>query len=232
MSRNAAQATTNPYILSSRTHEAPSVSVLTGMKRLRPVVRGEERNILLASGAIVISSVAALFGPWFIAHVVDTDIPRHDFRGVVASAGILLTIYICALFTNYFQTLKMGTVGRMVLFNLRNSLFNKLQSLPVAFFNSNKAGDLISRINNDTDKLNMFFSQALVQFTSNLFLMTGAGVFLLTLNLRLGAAALVPFVGVLVVTQLISPWVKKRNVRNLQALGGMSAEIQESLNNF
>jgi ATP-binding cassette subfamily B protein len=80
--------------------------------------------------------------------------------------------------------------------------------------------------------LNQFFSQALVQFAGNLFVMVGAGIFLVSLDVRLGAAALVPALGVLIVTQLISPWVKRRNVKNLQSVGGMSAEIQESLNNF
>ena len=47
------------------------------------------------------------------------------------------------------------------------------------FFNQNKAGDLISRINNDTDKLNQFFSQGLMQFVGNVFMMTGAAIFLL-----------------------------------------------------
>ena len=79
-----------------------------------------------------------------------------------------------------------------MLFKLRNALFTKLQELPLDFFNQNKAGDLISRINNDTDKLNQFFSQALVQLAGNLFLMAGAAIFLLTLNLRLGLAALAP----------------------------------------
>ena len=74
----------------------------------------------------------------------------------------------------------MGTVGRYVLFNLRNALFTNLQQLPVDFFNQNKAGDLISRINNDTDKLNQFFAQALVQLAGNVVLMTGAAVFLLS----------------------------------------------------
>ena len=72
----------------------------------------------------------------------------------------------------------MGGVGRRLLFNLRNKIFNKLQELPVAFFNQNKAGDLISRINNDTDKLNQFFSQALMQFISNIMLIVGTGIFL------------------------------------------------------
>lgn len=63
-------------------------------------------------------------------------------------------------------------------------------------------------------------------------MMAGAGIFLFSLHSRLGTAALMPALGVLIVTQMISPWVKRRNVKNLQSVGGMSAEIQESLNNF
>jgi ATP-binding cassette subfamily B protein len=63
-------------------------------------------------------------------------------------------------------------------------------------------------------------------------MMTGAAIFLLLLNIRLGLAALVPAAGVLIFTQLISGWVKNKNLKSLQSLGGMSAEIQESLGNF
>ncbi len=76
-------------------------------------------------------------------------------------SGILLAMYLAGLFASYFQTKLMGSIGQRMLFTLRNTIFKKLQSLPVAFFNANKAGDLISRVNNDTDKLNTFFSQSL-----------------------------------------------------------------------
>jgi ATP-binding cassette subfamily B protein len=126
----------------------------------------------------------------------------------------------------------MGGVGQRVLYRLRNQIFNKLQALPVAFFNQNKAGDLISRINNDTDKINQFFSQGLIQFMGSIFLMVGAVIFLLTLNLRLGAATLAPAILLLIITRLLSAWVKKKNLVSSQKLGEMSSEIQESLSNF
>ncbi len=127
----------------------------------------------------------------------------------------------------------MGGVGRRMLFNLRNALFTKLQELPVAFFNQNSSGDLISRINNDTDKLNQFFAQALVQFLGNLFLIVGAGIFLLGLNLGSASPRWLPAVLVLVVTQLISPLGQAaRTSAACRSLGGLSGEIQESLANF
>ena len=232
MTRSAAQAISNSYSLSSSTFQPPKISVVEGIRRLLPVMEGEYGIASQALIAVIITSVSGLLGPMIIGRTVDIYIKNRDFEGVWKSALVLLGIYMVGLCSSYFQTQRMGSVGRRVLFNLRNALFTKLQALPVAFFNQNKTGDLISRINNDTDKLNQFFSQALVQFAGNLFFMTGAAIFLVSLNPRLGGAALLPALGVLIVTQIISPWVKRKNVRNLQSVGGMSAEIQESLNNF
>jgi len=234
MIRSAAPAATasDSYTLSSATHQPPKLSVVSGIRKLLPVMEGERSIVLQALIAVIVTSTSGLIGPMIIGRTIDVYIRNRDFQGVLHSALILFFVYLCGLFSSYFQTQRMGSVGRRVLFNLRNALFVKLQSLPVAFFNQNKTGDLISRINSDTDKLNQFFSQALVQFAGNLFMMTGAGIFLISLNPRLGAVALLPALGVLIVTQLLSPWIRRKNTKNLQSVGGMSAEIQESLNNF
>jgi ATP-binding cassette subfamily B protein len=126
----------------------------------------------------------------------------------------------------------MGGVGQRMLYTLRNAIFNKIQLLPVAFFNQNKTGDLISRVNNDTDKINTFFSQSLMQFIGNLSTMVGAGVFLLCINFKLGLATVAPGAIAWIITKVLSPWVKRKNAASLKSTGGMSAEIQESLNNF
>jgi ATP-binding cassette subfamily B protein len=202
------------------------------LARLLPLMQGEGRNVAIAFTAILISSATALISPLIIGHTVDTYIATRDYGGVFMWSGILLAVYVVGLVSSYTQTRTMGGVGRRILFNLRNAIFNKLQDLPVAFFNQNRSGDLISRINNDTDKLNQFFAQALMQFLGNAFLIVGAGILLLVLNIRLGSASLVPAVLVLIVTQLIGGWVKRANFKSLQTLGGLSGEIQESLANF
>ena len=176
----------------------------------------ETRSVAIAAAAILTSSLSGLLGPVIIGHTVDTYIQRGDFSGVLRWAAVLLAVYLVGLVSAYVQTQTMGRVGREVLYKLRNAIFTKLQQLPLDFFNQNKAGDLISRINNDTDKLNVFFAQSLMQFAGNLFFMTGAAIFILALNVRLGLAALAPALGVLIVTQLLSAWVKRKNLASLQ----------------
>lgn len=193
----------------------------------------EEKKILITAFiAMFITAILNLLGPVIIGYTVDNYVQTKQFHGVLVYSGILLVMYLVALGAGYLQTKLMGSVGQRMLFNLRNAVFTKLQELPYDFFNQNKAGDLISRINNDTEKINQFFSQSLMQFLRSILIMIGAGIFLLSINLPLGAAALSPAVIIWIFTRFVSPWVKKRNSESLKSIGFLSSEVQESLNNF
>ncbi|MET4083008.1 ATP-binding cassette subfamily B protein [Pedobacter sp. UYP30] len=207
-------------------------STLKAVKRLLQLISAERRTLWIGLVVILVNSGLLLLGPLIIGHTVDAYIRTKQFNGVLMSGSMLFGIYIVAMFTGYTQTKLMGGVGQRMLYTLRNAIFNKLQELPVSFFNENKAGDLISRVNNDTDKLNQFFSQSLMQFIGAIATIIGAGIFLLSINTELGLAALVPAVFIVLFTAVLSPWVKRKNAKSLKSVGGLSAEIQESLNNF
>jgi ATP-binding cassette subfamily B protein len=221
------------YTLSTSEQEKDTQSnFFKTLTKLWPLM-SEERNILLlAFIAILVNSGLTILAPVMIGHAVDTYVLKHDIHGVLVYTGLLAVVYAFSLLASFIQTRLMGGVGQRVLFRLRNKLFMKLEELPVAFFNQNKAGDLISRINNDTDKLNQFFSQSMMQFIGNVFVIIGAGIAMLVVQPHLGGAALIPAVGLFIITRLTSNWIKNRNFKSLQAFGGLSAEIQESLDNF
>jgi len=208
------------------------VSTTTTLKRLMTLMGEERKNLYVAMIFIFINAGLNLVAPYLMGHAVDNFLVTKHYEGVIKYSFILFGVFVLALVSGYTQTQLMGRVGQRMLFNLRNIIFNKLQDLPIDFFNQNKAGDLISRVNNDTDKINMFFSQSLVQFMSSIFTMLGAGIFLISINMELGLAALAPALVLWIFTRSISPWVKTRNAANLKSTGSLSAEIQESLNNF
>lgn len=220
------------YTLSTAQGPRQKRSLRESSAKFLPLFATEKAPFIAAMVAIVVSSLATLFAPVFIVRAIDNDIRPKNAHGLLISSLIVLAIYAAGAIASYIQVRTMGGVGRRVLFHLRNALFLKLQDLPVAFFNQNKAGDLISRLNNDTDKLNQFVAQSLMQFVGSTFLITGAGIFLISLNFKLGLAALMPAFAVLLLTRGTSSWIKSRNLVSLQALGGMSSEVQESLNNF
>ena len=206
--------------------------VVASLKKLITIISGERRNLFIAFAAIFLNTGLSLMGPYLVGYTIDTYVQTKNFHGVLVFSGILLATYVMAFAVNYVQMRLMGGIGQRMLFNLRNSVFNKLQEMPLDFFNQNKAGDLISRINNDTDKVNQFFSQSLMQFIGSLINMTGAGIILLIINLSLGMAALAPALLLWIFTKTVSLWIRKKNEASLKSLGDLSAEIQESLANF
>ena len=206
--------------------------VVSSLRKLMEIVSSEQRKLTAAFVAIALNVGLSLLGPYLLGYTIDTHVQTKNYEGVLVFAGILLIIYIAAYILNYIQIRMMGGIGQRLLFRLRNDVFEKLQELPLDFFNQNKAGDLISRINNDTDKLSEFFSHSLMQFIRSLIMMTGAGLFLLSINLPLGLATLSPTLILLVFTVAISPWIRRKNRATLKSIGNLSAEIQESIANF
>ncbi len=220
------------YNLNQITGKEEKKSTFKVLKKLLQLIEHERKNLMFAFVAMVINATFLLLSPLIIGHTIDNYISTKQYNGVIMYSGVLFGMYLLTLVTGYFQTKLMGGVGQRTLYTLRNAIFSKIQELPVAFFSQNKAGDLISRVNNDTDKLNQFFSQSLMQFLSSIFTMIGAGVFLLVINIKLGSATLIPAVFILIFTTLVSAWVKRKNALNLKSVGNLSGGIQESLNNF
>jgi len=220
--------TTTDYNLNIETAD----SNRKAMRKMLQFMKGEKRNLWAAFLVMLLNAGITMLTPYLIGYAIDHYIQTGQLRGLMLFSGFVLACYIVWAGTEYLQTQLMGSVGQRMLYALRNEVFHKLQQLPVAFFNQNKSGDLISRINNDTDKVNQFFSQSLMRFADSIFMMTGAAVFLLSIHTELGAASLIPAVFILAFVLLASPWVKKKNATGLKATGGLSAEVQESLHNF
>jgi ATP-binding cassette subfamily B protein len=229
---NAAPAIMNYNLNKATDQKQQKISTYGALKKLLALISDEKKNLLYAFMAILFNSAVNLTGPFLIGYTIDRYVQTKQYQGVLIFSCLLFGMYLAGLVASYLQTKLMGGVGQRTLFRLRNAIFNKLQELPLAFFTQNKAGDLISRVNNDTDKLNQFFSQSLMQFIGSIFIMSGAAIFLLTIKPPLGAAALAPALLLWIFTKATTRWVKRKNALFLKSTGNISAEIQESLNNF
>lgn len=207
-------------------------STLGAFRKLLPLLEGEGRSLWLASFALLANSALTLVGPWLIGRAVDQYVIPGDYAGLWRSCALLLATFVSALGFGYLQTRVMGGIGQRVLYGLRNRIFAKLQDLPVAFFGQNKAGDLIARISGDAQALNDFFAYQLMSFVGGVIMIAGACAALLALDWRIGLTALLPGVAIVGLSWLLSPWTRRRNRANREALGSLSGEIAESLANF
>src|SRR5215204_2071367 len=121
------------------TDKKNKASTWQALKSLLQLIAHEKKNLLLAVIIILLNSALNLVGPLIIGYTIDTYVQHKDYHGVLIFSSALLIMYLVGLFTSYFQTKLMGSISQRMLFTLRNTIFHKLQSLPVAFFNANKA---------------------------------------------------------------------------------------------
>jgi ATP-binding cassette, subfamily B, bacterial len=220
------------YNLTILSDTGAKTSFFSFFKSLLRLIPYERTRLLLALLATLVNSFINLGSPFLIGFIIDNCIRNRQFQEIPFFAAFLGVMYLLALMASHYQTKLMGSIGLRLLFTLRNTLFQKVQSLPVAFFKANKEGDLIARFNNDTEKLNAFFSESLANFVGLSATTVGSAVFLLAINLKMGIAALTPAILILVLTRSLSPRIHQLHAKSNETSAGLGAEVLEMLNNF
>lgn len=196
-------------------------------------LKGEELKIILTIVFVLLRTIVNLAAPFLLGHIIDNILSKNVAWVDIASLiALLLALYVFSSFASYIQTLSTGRLGQSILFKVRAFLFDKIQRLPVTFFKQNKTGDLISRINNDTDRLNQLFSETLIRFLNESFTILSIGILVVVLSPKLGSIAIISAIILFIVTRLIAPVLGRANKAQLEALGNITAETQEYLNNF
>jgi ATP-binding cassette, subfamily B, bacterial len=154
---------------------------------LRPV-----RSLYLGAGvAVTVSTLIALSGPALVRYAVDAGIRKHSTHALNVAAVIFLGLAIAKPFVVRAQTLLAARAGERFLHGLRVAAFDKLQTLPLGFFEQQRAGVLVSRLTSDVQSLNELVREALVEITGSGLQILLTLVALVVLSPKLAAISLV-----------------------------------------
>ncbi|HSV85769.1 MAG TPA: ABC transporter ATP-binding protein [Levilinea sp.] len=186
---------------------------------------------LVSLSFVMVIIIAATQGvaPFLIGVAVDEMIGAGNAAGLAQIMLALGVTYLAQLAATRYQISLMAKAGQQLLAELRQRVFEKLESLSLQFLESQQAGDLMSRLVNDIDALNSFFSQALIQMIGSLFALFGIAVAMMLLNWQLGLAVMVMAPVLLIITRLFSLWARRAFTRTRQTLGDVSAGLEEEL---
>ncbi len=201
-------------------------------KEINQYLTGTWGKIWLTIGTVILSSVAEVAVPFLIILCIDQYISKGNLAGLANILYYLLGIFVFTSVISYFQTITTSRISQQILHTLRRDLFDKVQSFPLDFFNQNKSGDIISRINNDTEKLNNFFGQSVFQFVRNFFTFVGIGIFVFWISWKLAIVVWLPVILVVIFNQIITNKVREANKQSLEASGELSGFLDENINNF
>ena len=101
---------------------------------------------------------------------------------IVRVAIVLLCIYLVGIVTNYLQSRIMITISHNAIEKIRNDLFEKLQKLPVRYFDSHPTGEIMSRFTNDIDNIDTMINNTLTSLISSVITLLGTFIFMITTN--------------------------------------------------
>ena len=166
------------------------------MRRLLRYVRPYRWRVAAAVAVLIAGSSLELVGPWLTKIAIDNAIPAGDARLLAWLAVAYVVSLVLAFALSYAQTLLTTWLGQRIMYDLRRETFHHLQRLGLSFFDRNPVGRLMTRVTNDVETLNEFFSSGIVTVFGDIFTLVfivGA-MFALDWRLALVTLAVMPLV--------------------------------------
>lgn len=132
-------------------------------RETRGLIRPVRGRYLGAAAAVIVSTLITLAGPALVRYAIDAGISKHDSGPLDAAAAAFLVLALAKPFVVRAQTLLAASAGERFLGSLRTATFDKLQALPLGFFERERAGVLVSRLTSDVQSLTEFIREALIE---------------------------------------------------------------------
>ena len=132
-------------------------------RETRGLIRPVRGRYLGAAAAVIVSTLITLSGPALVRYAIDAGISKHERGPLDAAAAAFLVLALAKPFVVRAQTLLAASAGERFLGSLRTATFDKLQALPLGFFERERAGVLVSRLTSDVQSLTEFIREALIE---------------------------------------------------------------------
>jgi subfamily B ATP-binding cassette protein MsbA len=153
--------------------------------RLLSYLKPYKGRMTLAILALLISTAFGLAFPLVIMRLLDSATKAKSFGPLNNLALLLVGIFLMqAVFTS-LQSYLLSYIGEHIVFDLRSSLYNQLQSLSLSFYSSRRVGDIVSRLSSDVTQMRSMLTNNLTSFLSQVLTLVGSIIIVLMLNARL-----------------------------------------------
>jgi ATP-binding cassette subfamily B multidrug efflux pump len=200
------------------------------IRRIWGYLQKQRAALLLTAVLVTGSTLLNLLGPYLLSRAIDRYIIPRDLPGLARLCVIMLGVYASSSLLTYLQSFVMaGAAGRTVR-DIRADLFARTQTLPLRFFDRRAHGDLMSRLTNDVENINLVLTDSATQLVSGVLGMIGVAAVMFWLNPTL---ALVSIIVISVLTLTLTRWIASRTRDGFRAqqaaIGGLNGLIEETI---
>ena len=202
--------------------------LLSYLKKYIPVLIFVVLCILMTALASVASSRAlgTLVDDYILPMVAGGS---TDFGPLVGFLVRIAGIFLLGMIASFLQSYLMVGVTQGVQKTIRDETFTKMQSLPLRYFDSNTAGNIMSRFTSDIDTMRQMLSQSLPQSVSSVVTMVTIFVAMLAESWILTLVTMTTVVGIVFITKYLATKAGKYFIGQQQSLGSVNGYIEEMI---
>ena len=204
------------------------------IKRIFSYMYGFKLHFLIVVAGVVLSSSAGIAGNALLKPLVNNlgnalKSGKWDKKSFIGILGIMIAIYALGALSSFLYQRIMLKISTTTLMRIRNDLFNKMESLPIRYFDKHTHGELMSLYTNDTDTLREMLSNSIAQFISSAITIIGVFSMMLFYSWILTIIVVIMLVLIIAVIGFIGARSSKGFVAQQKALGKANGYIEEMI---
>jgi len=187
-----------------------------------------KRWIGLGAGGMLVRTLATLALPRLVGIATD-DILQGNTNGLT----IVVIIYIAASLAmwggQYLEFMNLAYAGQSIIYKMRTGMFDHLHRLSLSFFDHNKVGKLMSRVQNDVSQLQELVTQGMLAMLTSILTLVGIAVIMITMNWKLALLTLtvVPVLGIAVF--IWQKYARRAFITVRRAIATVNSQLQEDI---
>lgn len=199
------------------------------------ITKRYKKQFILVMICVIFSSIASTAGSLFLQILIDDyitpliGIENPVFTSLLKALGILAIIYIIGILSSYIYNRTMAVIAQGIMRDIRNEMFEKMEKLPIEYFDTNSHGDIMSYYTNDTDTLRQMLSQGIPQLLSAVFSIITIIASMIYLNRILTLCVFICTILIVLITSKIAKRSSIYFVKQQKSLGKMNGYIEEML---
>ena len=207
------------------------------LKRVLSIVFGDRKGqFVFIVVCILISAFSIVYSSNFLGQFIDQyvtpliGVENPDWKPVMMSLLQFAMIVSVSVVFNYLLSRTMVSISQDTLYSIRIKMFKKLDSLPLSYFDQNQHGTIMSRFSNDTDTLNQFISNSLVQLMQAMITLVMVFVSMLINSVPLTVAVVLFALLTLKASSTIAKFSGRQFAKQQADLGDVNGFIEEMMN--
>lgn len=199
------------------------------LRRMASYLRADRRLLFLIVFLILIETGSSLLGSYMLRPIINDYILPGNFSGLIRALLLLAAVYISGVVATWVQYRYLNVIGQQTVTRIRADLFQRMEHLPLKYFDTHQHGDLMSRYTNDMDRISDALTDSLAEIMHSILMLVGILTMMLYISPILTFVVLITVPIMFLCANVIVKQSRKYFKAQQAALGDINGYVEEMI---